>query len=50
MEGDFVRSLDNSELKVITGGSVWTGIAVSAIVVFLSGVLEGFTNPGRCNG
>ncbi|MDD5888551.1 MAG: hypothetical protein PUC82_03580 [bacterium] len=44
-----MQVLADDDLKVVTGGSVWTGIAISAIVVFLSGVLEGFTNPGRCN-
>lgn len=44
-----MERLNNCELEKVTGGSVWTGIAVAAIVVFLSGVLEGFTNPGRCN-
>lgn len=41
--------LDKERLEKINGGSVWTGIAVAAIIVFLAGVLEGFTNPGRCN-
>lgn len=41
--------LEKEKLEKINGGSVWTGIAVAAIIVFLSGVLEGFTNPGRCN-
>lgn len=44
-----MRNLDNRELEKINGGSVWTGIAIAAIIVFLSGVLEGFTNPGGCN-
>lgn len=44
-----MKALESEELKKITGGSVWVGIAIAAIVVFLSGVLEGFTNPGRCN-
>lgn len=36
-----MQVLADDDLKVVTGGSVWTGIAISAIVVFLSGVLEG---------
>lgn len=34
--------------KVVGGGSVWIGVAVAAVIVFLSGVIEGITNPGRC--
>lgn len=33
--------LEKEKLEKINGGSVWTGIAVAAIIVFLSGVLEG---------
>ncbi len=29
--------------------SVWTGIVIAAIAVFISGVIEGITNPSRCN-
>ena len=41
--------LEKEKLEKINGGSVWTGIAIAVIIVFLSGVLEGFTNPRRCN-
>ncbi len=44
-----MKNLEKDELNAITGGSVWTGIAVAAIIVFLSGILEGFTNPEGCN-
>lgn len=44
-----MKSLDNNSLQGITGGSALTGIAIAAVVIFLSGVLEGFTNPGRCS-
>ncbi len=42
---------ENKELEQIVGGgcSVWVGIAIAAVIVFLSGVIEGFTNPGRCS-
>ena len=37
------------ELENIKGGfSVWMGIGIEAVVVFLSGVLEGITNPSKC--
>jgi len=42
--------LERHELERITGGvSGWVGIAVSAAIIFISGIIEGFTNPGRCN-
>lgn len=47
-----MKLLTGNELEQITGGAVnWAvvGIAISAIVVFLSGVIEGITNPGRCD-
>ena len=48
-----MRELNSSEALSITGGSTVTaigiGLVVSAIMVFLSGLANGFTNPGRCN-
>lgn len=42
--------LKREELENITGGfSVWGGIAIAAIIIFISGVIEGFTDPGRCS-
>ena len=51
MEGGvYLRYLKEGELGKITGGfSVWGGIAITAAIVFLSGVIEGFANPGGCN-
>ena len=41
--------IENNELVQIMGGnSILIGVAVAAIVVFISGVIEGITNPGRC--
>lgn len=39
------------ELDDIRGGTnyVMLGIVITAVVVFISGVIEGITNPGRCN-
>ena len=48
-----IRRINDENLEKIKGGamiSVWTGIVVTAIVIFVSGVIEGITNPGRCNG
>ncbi len=47
-----IRKMNDEQLERIKGGgvTVWTGIAITAIVIFLSGVIEGITNPKRCNG
>lgn len=47
-----INRISDGELDKISGGGVeWIGIglAISAFVVFLSGVIEGYTNPGRCS-
>lgn len=46
-----IRTILNKELETIKGGtsvSVWTGIIVSTIVIFVSGLIEGITNPSKC--
>ena len=46
-----MKDIDKKDLENITGGfSVWVGIGIAALVVFLSGVLEGITNPDKCRG
>ena len=48
-----VKEITKEEQENIKGGemiSVWTGIVIASIAVFLSGIIEGITNPGRCNG
>lgn len=55
MKGGKMRELSDNETLQISGGSislttaVGIGMAVSAVVVFISGILEGFSNPRRCN-
>ena len=47
-----IQKIEKEQLEKIKGGAtitIWTGIAIAAIVVFLSGVIEGITNPERCN-
>ena len=47
-----IKTLKTEELERIKGGAavtIWTGIAIATIVIFLSGVIEGITNPERCN-
>ena len=37
-----MQRMDNNSLAKINGGfSVWTGLAIAAIVVFIAGILEG---------
>lgn len=48
-----LKKIEEEDLEKIKGGeavSIWIGIAIAAIVVFISGVIEGITNPERCNG
>ena len=43
--------LEDQELEKINGGAapyIWIGIAVAAVIIFLSGVIDGITNPKEC--
>ena len=42
-----IHKIDEKELENIKGGaiSVWTGIAIAAIIIFISGIIEGLTKP-----
>ena len=47
-----IEKINDNKLSKISGGGIgWFGIgvAVAAFVVFISGVCEGYTNPGRCS-
>ena len=46
-----IKKISSEELNNIKGGttiSVWTGIIYSSIIIFISGLIEGFTNPSKC--
>lgn len=45
-----MKIIEVDELERVKGGgiSVWAGVGIAAIVVFLAGVIEGITNPNRC--
>jgi hypothetical protein len=50
-----IKKLNEDRLEKIKGGEgiatgVWIGLAITAAVIFISGVIEGITNPERCNG
>lgn len=48
-----LKEIKEEKLDTIKGGMsvspVWIGIGIAALVVFISGVIEGITNPGRCS-
>lgn len=46
-----MKEISNEQLENIKGGTamtVWTGIIISTIVIFVSGLIEGITNPEKC--
>ena len=45
-----MKEINNQELECITGGniSLWTIIGVSALVVFVVGIIDGIVNPRAC--
>ena len=47
-----MKTLNEEKLKDIDGGSftVWGAIAMVTGVIFIAGVLDGFTRPLTCNG
>lgn len=47
-----MKKVDQETLENVKGGaaiSIWTGIIIATTIIFLSGVIEGITNPERCN-
>ncbi len=47
-----IKIINVEEQEKIKGGaaiSIWTGIMISALVVFISGVIEGIAHPERCH-
>ncbi len=49
-----IKTINNEQLENIKGGattafSVWTGVVIASIDIFLSESIEGKTNPERCN-
>lgn len=46
-----IVKVDNTQLEEIRGGAVpyiWIGIGIAALVIFLSGVIDGISNPKEC--
>ncbi len=46
-----MKKLNSTELSNIKGGFTfngWIALGITALIVFISGVIEGFTNPDKC--
>lgn len=46
-----MQKIADKELENITGGeiSAWAYVVASAIAIFISGIIEGYTHPKSCN-
>lgn len=47
-----IEKINDKELEKINGGGtagIWIGLGVAAALVFISGVIEGISNPKNCN-
>lgn len=47
-----IKKVSNEDLDKISGGGVeWfaVGLGIVTLIVFISGIIEGYTNPGRCS-
>lgn len=46
-----MKNLDAEEMKKIIGGgiSAWGVVGIGAFLTFLSGIIDGFTRPFKCN-
>ena len=46
-----IVKLKEEQLEKISGGStpyIWIGIAIATAIIFLSGMIDGITNPKEC--
>ena len=45
-----MQDIDIEKMEKIKGGASFAGVAlvVTAIVIFISGLINGYTNPERC--
>lgn len=47
-----MKNIETEKLNNIRGGFTmngWVALGIAAAVVFISGIIEGITNPERCN-
>lgn len=48
-----IQKISVNDLENIKGGAnftIGTGLIIVAVIVFITGVIEGITNPERCRG
>ena len=46
-----IKTIVNEQLENIKGGTsitIWSGIIISTIAIFIAGIIEGITNPSKC--
>lgn len=46
-----IKKLSEEKLENIKGGAtitLWTGIVIASLIVFISGIFEGITDPKEC--
>lgn len=46
-----MKALDIQKMQTIEGGGLKWGIlgGIAAIITFLAGIFDGYTNPSKCN-
>lgn len=47
-----IQKICEEDLEKINGGgssAIWIGLAIAAITVFISGVIDGIANPKSCD-
>lgn len=46
-----MREIEENELEKVKGGSSssWIGLGIGALVIFIIGVIDGYTRPLSCN-
>ena len=47
-----MKEITAEEMKRVKGGTftIWTGLGIVAIIVFLAGVIDGYVHPKECGG
>lgn len=46
-----IHKITDDKLEKIKGGAtsaVWIGVGIASLVIFITGILEGVTNPKGC--
>ncbi len=44
-----MKEMNRQQLESVKGGfSVWAGLVITAIVIFVVGIVDGFVHPKEC--